>query len=587
MMGMLFRELVDFYERLEATTKRLEMTDILAELLSKTPPDIIDKVVYMTLGEIYPAYRGLELGVAEKLALRVVKQVTGASEKEVDEAYARHGDVGNAAMVLLRRKPQTTLFTQELTVQDVYSAFEKIARSTGPGAVDVKMSILAGLLAQASPVEAKHILRIVTGNMRLGVADMTILDALAKAFGCEREVCERAYNLSSDIGLVALTAAREGPEGVRRFSVRVGIPVRCMLAERLASAEEILEKLGGRGFAEYKYDGERMQIHKSGETVVIFSRRQENITSQYPDVVEMVRKGVSAKEAILECEAVPLDPETGETLPFQELMHRKRKKEIEKAAEEYPVALYFFDILYVDGEDLTTQPLPVRRKKLEEIVVEGERMRLSTGRMVETPMEVEKFFAEAVEAGCEGLMIKSVDEESVYRAGARGWQWIKLKRDYRSEMIDTVDLVVVGAFHGRGRRKGRFGALLMAVYNPEKDVFQTVCKVGSGFKDVDLETLTERVNRLRLDAKHPRVEALMEPDVWVQPSLVLEIIGAEVTLSPVHTCAWDVVKQGYGLGIRFPRFTGRVRDDKKPEDATTDSEIVEMYRSQLKKVEAE
>ncbi|MEM4420286.1 MAG: ATP-dependent DNA ligase, partial [Candidatus Caldarchaeum sp.] len=202
-------------------------------------------------------------------------------------------------------------------------------------------------------------------------------------------------------------------------------------------------------------------------------------------------------------------------------------------------------------------------------------------------MEVEKFFAEAVEAGCEGLMIKSVDEESVYRAGARGWQWIKLKRDYRSEMIDTVDLVVVGAFHGRGRRKGRYGALLMAVYNPEKDVFQTVCKVGSGFKDVDLETLTERVNRLRLDAKHPRVEALMEPDVWVQPSLVLEIIGAEVTLSPVHTCAWDVVKQGYGLGIRFPRFTGRVRDDKKPEDATTDSEIVEMYRSQLKKVEAE
>ncbi len=578
---------MDFYERLEATTKRLEMTDILAELLSRTPPESIDKVVYMTLGEIYPAYRGLELGVAEKLALRVVKQVAGVSEKEVEEAYSRHGDVGNAAMVLLRRKPQMTLFTQELTVQDVYAALEKIARVTGSGAMEMKMTILAGLLAQASPVEAKHILRIVTGTMRLGVADMTILDALAKAFGGEREIYERAYNLSSDIGLVALTAAKEGPEGVKRFSVRTGIPVRCMLAERLASAEEILEKIGGRGFAEYKYDGERMQIHKSGDVVEIFSRRQENITSQYPDVVDMVRKGVLSREAILECEAVPVDPETGETLPFQELMHRKRKKEIEKAAEEYPVNLYFFDLLYVDGEDLTTKPLPIRRKKLEGIIVESERMRLSTGKMVETPEEIEKFFAEAVEAGCEGLMIKSVDEDSVYRAGARGWQWIKLKRDYRSEMIDTVDLVVVGAFHGRGRRKGRYGALLMAVYNPEKDVFQTVCKVGSGFKDVDLEMLTERVNRLRLDAKHPRVEALMEPDVWVQPSLVLEIIGAEVTLSPVHTCAWDVVKQGYGLGIRFPRFTGRVRDDKKPEDATTDSEIVEMYRSQLKKVEAE
>jgi DNA ligase-1 len=584
---MLFREVVDYYEQLEATTKRLEMTDILAALLSKTPPAVIDKVVYMTLGELYPAYVGLELGVAEKLAARAIRQVSGAGEKELNELFSRHGDLGTVAELLLRTKEQTTLFVQELTVEEVYGSLEKIAKASGPGAVDVKTAVLSKLLAMATPVEAKHIVRIVTGKMRLGVADMTILDALAKAFGGDREVYERAYNLSSDIGLVAKTAAMEGVEGVSKFRVRVGIPVRCMLAERLSSAVEILEKMDGVGFTEYKYDGERMQIHKAGEKVWIFSRRQENITQQYPDVVEAVEKYVKAAEAILECEAVPLDPDTGETLPFQELMHRKRKKEIERAAEEYPVALYFFDILYVDGEDMTTKPFLERRKMLEKVIVEDERVKLSTGLLTHSPEEVEKIFAEAVEAGCEGVIVKSVGEDSVYRAGARGWQWIKFKRDYRSEMIDTVDLVVVGAFHGRGRRRGKFGALLTAVYNEERDVFQTVCKVGSGFKDEDLERFTEMINQLKIPHKHARVESLMTPDVWVEPSIVLEIIGAEVTLSPVHTCAWGVLKEGYGLGIRFPRYTGRLRTDKKPEDATTDREIVEMYRRQLKKIEAE
>jgi DNA ligase-1 len=584
---MLFREVVDYYEQLEATTKRLEMTDILAALLSKTPPAVIDKVVYMTLGELYPAYVGLELGVAEKLAARAIRQVSGAGEKELNELFSRHGDLGTVAELLLRTKEQTTLFFQELTVEEVYGSLEKIAKASGPGAVDVKTAVLSKLLAMATPVEAKHIVRIVTGKMRLGVADMTVLDALAKAFGGDREVYERAYNLSSDIGLVAKTAAVEGVEGVSKFRVRVGIPVRCMLAERLSSAVEILEKMDGVGFTEYKYDGERMQIHKAGEKVWIFSRRQENITHQYPDVVEAVEKYVKAAEAILECEAVPLDPDTGETLPFQELMHRKRKKEIERAAEEYPVALYFFDILYVDGEDMTTKPFLERRKMLEKVIVEDERVKLSTGLLTHSPEEVEKIFAEAVEAGCEGVIVKSVGEDSVYRAGARGWQWIKFKRDYRSEMIDTVDLVVVGAFHGRGRRRGKFGALLTAVYNEERDVFQTVCKVGSGFKDEDLERFTEMINQLKIPHKHARVESLMTPDVWVEPSIVLEIIGAEVTLSPVHTCAWGVLKEGYGLGIRFPRYTGRLRTDKKPEDATTDKEIVEMYKRQLKKIEAE
>jgi len=553
---MLFATLASYYERLERTTKRLEMVDLLVELLSHTPPDAVDKVSYMTLGELYPAYVGLELGVAEKLALKAVQRVSGAKNAIISQLYSQLGDIGSVAEVILNRKVQTTLTAGELTVEEVYKSLENIARATGPGAQESKLSILSRLLSHASPIEAKHILRIVTGKMRLGVADMTLLEALAKHYGASRELFERAYNISSDIGLVAKTAACEGVEGVANLRMRVGVPVRCMLAERLSSPEEILEKTGGKAFVEFKYDGERMQIHRKGMDVMIFSRRQENITSQYPDVVSRVLDHVKAGEAILECEAVPVSLDTGEMLPFQELMHRRRKKEIEKAIEEYPITLYFFDILYLDGEDLTTLTLPERRGILEKVITISDSVKLSRG------------------------------EDSVYRAGARGWQWIKYKRDYRSEMIDTVDLVVVGAFHGRGRRTGRYGALLMASYDRSKDMFQTVCKVGSGFKDEDLDNFTSLINSIKLDHKSPRVESNMEPDVWVNPKIVLEIIGAEITLSPTHTCGRDAVKPGHGLAIRFPRYTGRLRDDKGPEDATSSEEIIAMYNRQLKKVEA-
>jgi DNA ligase-1 len=343
---MLFSELVEFYERIEATTKRLEMTDILVELFKKTDPEIIDKVVYMTLGELYPPFVGIELGVAEKLALRALKAVTGASEKKIQELYGKLGDIGLTAEKLLLSKAQVTLYTEPLTVERVYSSLEKIARTTGEGAIETKLQILVGILGSAQPKEAKYIMRMVTGTMRLGVADMTILDALAVAYGGSKEVreaFERAYNISSDIGLVAKVAAEGGLEAIKGFKIRVGNPIRPMLAERLSTAEEILEKMGGKGLAEFKYDGERMQIHKRGEEIIIFSRRQENITAQYPDVVNHAKRCIKANEAIVECEAVAVDPETGDMLPFQELMHRRRKYDIEKAIEKYPVSLFFFD----------------------------------------------------------------------------------------------------------------------------------------------------------------------------------------------------------------------------------------------------
>jgi len=576
---MQFSELVEFYEKIEAISGRIEMTNLLVQLLRKTPPEIIDKVVYLTLGEVYPPFVGIELGVADRLALRAVKLASGASEREVEKAYKELGDVGLVGERMLAKRSQITLFMQQLTVQDVYSALERVARETGEGAMEAKVQILSGLLASAQPKEAKYILRIVTGKMRLGIADMTILDALAILYGGGkewRELFERAYNLTSDIGYVAKVAATSGIEGLRQIKITIGRPIRPMLAERLASAEEILQKLGGKCMAEYKYDGERMQIHKKGDEVIIFSRRLENITSQYPDVVELVREHVRANEAILECECVAIDQDTGDMLPFQELMHRKRKHDIHRAIEQYPVRIHFFDALYVDGMDLTLQPLEERRRILEQIIVEGERVKLSKAIITSDPRELERFFHEAIENGCEGLVVKALGKEAIYRAGARGWLWVKFKRDMRSELVDTVDLVVVGGFHGRGKRSSLLGAVLLACYDSERDIFRTVCKVGTGFSDQDLVRLKELLEAYRRDRPSPRVDSVIEPDIWFEPALVLEVYGAELTISPTHTS---------GLAIRFPRFTGRFRLDKRPEDATTLQELWEMYKRQLKKIE--
>ncbi|MEM1507111.1 MAG: ATP-dependent DNA ligase [Candidatus Bathyarchaeia archaeon] len=578
------------YEKIEGTTKRLEMTDYLVELLMKTPKEVIDKVVYLTQGKLYPDYVGIELGVAERLALRAVAKVAGRKEEEIEEDLARTGDLGETAQSFLEKRRQVSFFRKPLTVERVYQTLDRIAKAAGEGSMDLKVNLLAGLLADATPKEAKYIIRTVTGKLRLGIADMTILDALAIAYGKgkgARDIIERAYNISSDLGKVAKALAEGGLEALKNFHVSVGNPIRPMLAERLSSPAEILEKLGGKCIAEYKYDGERIQAHKSGNDVTLFSRRLENITSQYPDAVELIRNHVKAEAAIIEAECVAVNLDTGEMMPFQELMHRRRKYDIEKAAKEYPVSLFAFDVLYVDGKDLTLEPYPTRHKVLEEMIEQSDRFQIAKYLIVDNADDLERFFEEAVEAGCEGLVCKSLSGDAIYQAGARGWLWIKYKRDYKSEMTDTVDLVVVGAFYGRGRRAGTYGALLLAAYNHDNDTFETVCKCGSGFTDEDLQNLPKMLDPYRINHRHPRVNSNLEADVWFLPKMVIEIIGAEITLSPIHTCAKDLIRKGSGLAIRFPRFTGRYRTDKSAEDATRVDEIVEMYRRQLKKIEAE
>ncbi len=585
--SMDYSVIADAYEKIEATTKRLEMTDLLVNLLKKTPKEVIAKVVYLTQGKLYPDFMGIEIGIAEKLAIKALVRSSGRKESEFLADLQKTGDLGEAAEIQLAKKKQSTFFTKTLTVEHVYETLDKMAKTSGSGAVDTKMAVFAGLLSDASPKEAKYLIRTVTGNLRLGMADMTVLEALAIAYGGGKETrmdIERAYNICSDLGRVSEILARDGLEAVQKMQVMVFEPIRPMLAERLPSPEEILEKLNGKCLAEYKYDGERIQAHKQGNDVILYSRRLENISSQYPDVVDLIKKQVKAGEAIFEAECVAVDLETGDMRPFQELMHRRRKYGIEAAIEQYPISLFTFDLLFVNGRDLTREALTVRRKALEEALNKNDRLQLATQKVVNNPKELEDFFEEAIEEGCEGLMCKSITKDSIYQAGNRGWLWIKYKRDYKSEMTDTVDLVVVGALHGRGKRAGAYGALLLATYNPETDMFESVTKCGTGFTDKDIADLHAMLQKHVIPRKHSRVASTLEADVWFEPSLVLEILGAEVTLSPIHMSAMNSIRKGSGLAIRFPRFTGKYRTDKSPQDATTSKEIVEMYQGQLKQI---
>lgn len=591
----MFEILAETFEKLEVTSSRITLTSILASLFKKADAGDIDKVVYFIQGDLWPSwFSEPEIGISEKLIIKAISLSTGVSEQEVESLYKKTGDLGKTIEILKTRKTSTspltkfmTTSTRKLTVSEVHSTLVKIARMTGEGSRDLKIRTFAGLLQQASPREAKYIVRFVEGRLRLGVGDATIIEALALAFGGgdpSKPLIEKAYNVRADLGEIARILVEKGVEGLKDITPSIGIPVRPMLAERLSDPREILEKVGGKGIAEYKYDGERAQIHKRDDKIVIFSRRLENITHQYPDVVEMSRRYIKAREAIVEGEIIAIDPETGEHRPFQELMHRKRKHEISKAIEEYPVAVKLFDILYVDGVSLIDRPLIERRRYLEKYIEQVPEFSIADYIEVSEPSELEKFFLRALEEGNEGLVIKA--PTGVYQAGARGWLWIKYKRDYKSEMIDTVDLVVVGGFYGKGKRGGKIGTALLAAYDPERDVFRTVCKVGSGFSDSDLIELNKRIEQAKIPHRHPRVVSEIEPDVWTVPRYVMEVIGAELTLSPLHTCCLGRVREGVGISIRFPRFI-RWRDDKSPEDATTEKELLEMYLRQLRKIETE
>jgi DNA ligase-1 len=569
------------YRDLEQISGRLALIERLAALVAATPAGLLPTVCYLCQGLIAPEFAGVDLGVAEKLAVRAVATATGATPEQVAAGLRETGDLGQAAEQLLAVSGSG--HPARLSVTVVVETLHQIAEAEGPGSQGRKLDLLAGLLTEATPLAARYLLRLVTGGLRLGIGTPTILDALAQVYAggrAVRPVLERAYNICCDLGQVAGALVGGGVAAVEQIRVRPGNPVRAMLAQRLSDSGEILAKLGGECAAEYKYDGVRVQAHRTPDGVIeLFTRRLERVSTQFPDVVEVLAAGLGPREAIVEGEVVAYDASAGELRPFGEVMFRRRKYGIAEAVRDVPVGLFCFELLYADGQDLTTLPYPQRRAALAAAITPAAQLRLTTATEVTAPAALDAAFEQAVTDGCEGLVCKSVGPASGYQAGARGWHWIKLKRDYRTELSDTVDLVVVGAFAGRGRRAGVYGAVLLAAYDRDADVFRAVTKCGAGFSDADLAALPARLAPLARPQRPARVDSRQNPDVWFEPGLVLEILSAELTLSPNYTAAWGQVKDDAGLAMRFPRFTGRWRDDKAPQDATTTGELVDLYRS--------
>lgn len=589
---MEFRKLAETFERLEATPKRLEMRAILVELIRPLRPPDLGRVLYLAQGLLRPEYEGVELGVADSLARRAVAIASHAEDAVVARRAKESGDLGTTASELLTGvRPLGD--GSSLRVSEVYSELLRIAEAKGAGSQDVKVQILSELLVRASPLEGKFMVRFVLGTLRVGVREMTILDALAEAFGDgkkpTRQRIEAAFNLSSDLELVAGVLVEKGVEGLSAISLEVGRPIRPMLAEREPTLAAVLERMEGRAAFEYKYDGLRVQAHipRSGP-VRLFSRRLEEISAQFPELVEELPRAVRNTPAILEAECVPIDPVTDEIQPFQEVSRRRgRKHGLDRVRDEVPVCLFTFDVLLLGGKPVYEKPFPERRALLERTVSPTERVRLAVQKVVSDEAGAQSFFDEAIAAGGEGVMAKSIADGSSYRAGARGFWWIKYKREYTAGLSDSIDGVVVGGFLGRGRRAGRYGAFLLAVYNPRLDRFESFCKVGSGFDDAQLAEMPNRLHRLEVDARPPEVDTALTPDRWIRPGVVLEVRGAELTLSPVHRAGLGAVHAGAGFALRFPRFTGRFRDDKNATEATTTDELLKLYRSQVRKATPE
>ena len=575
--------LAESFEKMESTRKRLELTQFLVELFEKTPHEVISKIVYLIQGKLRPDFEGIELGVAEKLAIRAISKSSGITIKKIEEEYNKGGDLGHAAEIILEQKTQTTFLMENITVERVYETLFKIAKLGGSKSQDMKIKYISSLLNDANPLEASFILKILLGTLRLGIAENTVMDALAIAYSGDKEnrkLLQHAYNVSSDLGKVAEIIAIEGIQGIEKFKINLFNPIRPMLADRVKSEKEVIEKIGNEFAIEYKLDGERVQIHVEGEKIELFSRSLEKISNYYPDIIEKIPKIIQAENAILEAEIVAINENTGDFLPFQELMHRRRKYKIEKAVIEYPITVNFFDVLYCNGKNCTELNYSERRKKLENIVKENEFAKYIPMTIAKNENEIQEFFENSINAGSEGLMLKMLDKP--YQAGSRGSHWLKLKREYRNELGDSLDLVVIGGFFGKGRRTGSYGTLLLSTYDENTDTFPSICKVGTGFTDESLDQLYQILNPKTTIKKNPRIISEMEADVWFEPELVIEIVASEITLSPIHKVARDEIRKNAGLALRFPKFTGKIRMEKTAEDASTDEEVVSLYKAQNK-----
>lgn len=585
---MLFQDVAVTFNQIEPVQSRLEMTRILSELLKKATPQEAKIISYLSLGELNPPYIGTQTNFAEKNAIKSVSRILEIPEDLVKEKFKLSGDLGSLVETGNWREKST------LTVTQVYDRLLDVVNISGEGSQELKQESVLTLLKELDPISSKFIIRIITHTLRLGFSDMTLIDAFSWMLVGDkslRKQIESEYNICVDIGLVAFNAKKEGMEGIKKLKMEVGIPVRPAAAERLPTPRDIIEKIG-HCIAQPKIDGFRLQVHldKRAEKPIVrfFSRNLVDMSHMFPDLTQALLK-LNVDTLICEGEAVVCDVDTGNFVPFQETIKRKRKHGIEAASTEMPLKLFLFDILYLNGESLLNLGCEDRRDKLKialkpkTIEQMQDTINLIEEKKIETPKELQDYFLEKIEEGLEGVVVKKTN--SIYQAGKRNFNWIKLKRELSGQLNDSVDCVVLGYYNGSGKRSGfGIGAFLVGVFNKNKDHFQTIAKIGTGMTDIEWKELKTKCDKIIAHEQPKNVECHKNliPDVWVYPEIVCEIKADEITMSPVHTAGKTQDHLGYAL--RFPRFIS-FRIDKDAIDSTSPHELKEMYDMQFKKTE--
>lgn len=555
---MEFRVLSELCERLSSTTKRNVKVEMAAEFLKRLNSQEVEPAVSMILGRPFPRWDQRTLDISWATLSNIIKRLTDVDWRTFSKVFRETGDIGSTIKTIFERskvRRQKVLFEKPLTILEVRRVFEAIAEASGQGSRERKDRLVESLLGRASPVEAKYLVKIMIGEMRTGFQEGLMELAVSRAFSTPLELVQKASMLTGDIGEVAYLLKEHGEAALSKLGLRLMRPLKPMLAQMAESPREAIEEHGGETAFEYKLDGARIQIHKVGEKVKVFSRRLTDVTDSLPEIVQAVREGVKAHEAVLEGEVIAVGRD-GHPLPFQHLMRRfRRVYEIEKMLREIPVKLYLFDLLYVDGESLIDEPYLERRNRLSR-VVEG--IPLTEQLVTGNPAEAERFFRKALEEGHEGLMAKRLD--SPYKPGVRGKHWLKIK-----EPLEPLDLVITAAEYGYGRRHGWLSDYYLAARDEETGEFLVVGKTFKGLTDQEIIEMTERLKRLAIMEEGNRVV--------VKPEIVVEVAYNEIQKSPKYKC---------GMALRFARIT-RIRDDKSPEEVDTIQKVRKIYEKQFEK----
>ena len=555
-----YSKLADIYEQLEGIPSKLGKRDILARLFKESPAADLEKIVLLATGQVFPSYSEEELGVAEKMMRRTIEKATGHSEAQVTAEFKRTGDLGITAENFVKSKKQSTLMRRKLTVDKVFEGLQKLPEAVGAGSQDRKLNLIAELVSSASPKEAKYIVRTVLGTLRIGVAEGIVRDAIAKAFDVNAAHVEHAWNMMPDYGHMAAIAKTKGDDGLMKVSIKIGVSLQVLLAEKAPDLKAAMDAFE-HPIVEVKYDGARVQIHKDGNTIKLFTRRLDDVTRQFPDIVKMVKDHVKAETCILDCEAVGIDKRTGRPLPFQQLSQRiQRKYDIERMAEDLPVQVDVFDALYANGKSLLDERLSERRAVMEKVIkVLPGKFQFTEHVITKDLKEAERFYKHALDIGEEGVMVKNLD--SKYNPGRRVGYWLKVK-----PTMEPLDLVVIGAEWGTGKRANWLSSFVLGCRDPNTGKFLQCGMMGTGLTDEQFKEMTKKLRPLVLE-EHGR-------SVKFKPSVVFEVGYQEIQRSPTYDS---------GFALRFPVLLRDRSADKGPEEADTIERVRKLHESQKKK----